>query len=75
MFMRFGVAEIIENAVSHALRDEAIMTLNQFAAAAVIGSNDASQVLGVDLSRQRLSTHQVAKHHRELAALGLISPR
>src|SRR5215472_269226 len=74
MFMRLGVAEIGENAVSPVLGDEATMVLNQFGAAAVIGSNDASEVLGVEPSRHRRRTHQVAKHDGELAAFGLISP-
>src|SRR6516225_7114607 len=70
MFMRSGIAKISENAVSHVLRDEAIMTLNQFAAAAVIGSNDASQVLGVEHSRQRRRPNEVAEHHSQLTTLG-----
>jgi len=42
MFMRLGVAEIGENAVTHILGDEAGIALNQFGAATVIGGNDAS---------------------------------
>ena len=41
------IAEIGENAVTHILGDEAGIALDQFRAAAVIGDNDAPQVLGV----------------------------
>src|SRR5262249_38189927 len=46
-----GVAEIGENAITHIFRHEATIALNQFGAAAVIGSNDAPQVLGVEPAR------------------------
>ena len=48
MFMRVGVTEIGENAIAHVLGDEATVALDQFGAAAVMGSNDASQVLGIE---------------------------
>ena len=36
--------------------------------------DDAAQVLGIKPRRQRRRTHQVAKHDRELAALGVVTP-
>jgi hypothetical protein len=51
MFMRLWIAEIGENAVAHVFCDEATIALDQFRAAAVIGSNDAPQILGVEPSR------------------------
>ena len=69
MFMRLGVAEIGENAVTHVFSDEATIALDEFGAAAAIGTNDAAQVLGVELSRERGRADQVAKHDCELAAL------
>jgi hypothetical protein len=51
MFMRLRVAEIGENAVTHVFWDETTVALDQLGAAAVIGGNDAAQVLGGDPSR------------------------
>ena len=48
MFMRLGVAEISENAVTHVFCDEATIALDQFGAAAVIATDYATQVLGID---------------------------
>jgi hypothetical protein len=53
VFMCLGVAEIGENAVTHVFCDEATIPLDQFGAAAVIGSNNAPHVLGVEPHRQR----------------------
>jgi hypothetical protein len=50
MPVRLGIAEIGEHTVAHLLGDEAADALNHFRAAAVIGSNDASQVLGSSLA-------------------------
>jgi hypothetical protein len=69
MFMRLGVAQIGENTVTHVLGDEAAVALNQFRAAPVIDIDNPPQVLGIQPRRQCRRTHQVAKHHRELAAL------
>ena len=42
MFMRLGVAEIGENAVTHVFCDKATTLLDRVRAAAVIGADDAS---------------------------------
>jgi hypothetical protein len=63
MLMRSGIAEIGENAVAHVFRDEATIALEQFRAAAMIGADDAPQVLGVELSRKRGRADQVTKHY------------
>src|SRR5215472_1682436 len=72
MFMRLGIAEIGKHAIAHVFGDKATVALNQFSAAAVIGSDDAPQVLGVDLSRQRRRADQVTKHNRQLPTLSAI---
>jgi hypothetical protein len=50
MFMRLGVAKMGENAVSHVFCDKATIVLYQLCAAAVIGGNDASKILGSSLA-------------------------
>jgi hypothetical protein len=42
MFIRLRVTEIGKNAVTHVFCDEAIISSDQFRAAAVIGGDDAS---------------------------------
>jgi hypothetical protein len=72
VLVRLRITEIGENAIAHVLGDEAAVALDQFGAAAVIGGNDAPQVLWVEFSRQRRRADQVAKHDRQLTTLGLV---
>jgi hypothetical protein len=55
-----GVAEIGENPVAHVFCDEAAIALNQFSATAMIGGNDAPQILGVEPGRQRRRARKVS---------------
>ncbi len=70
MLMSLWIAEIGQHTVAHVLRDKAAVALDQFGAAAVIGADDAPQILGVEPRRQRRRAHEIAEHHRELTALG-----
>jgi hypothetical protein len=63
-----GIAEIREHTVAHVLGDEAAIPLDRYCAAAMIGADDSPQVLWIEPARQRGRPHQIAKHHRELAA-------
>jgi hypothetical protein len=62
MFMRLGVAEIGENAVTHVFRHEPTVALDQVGAAVMIGADNPTQVLRIKLARQRGRTDQVTKH-------------
>src|SRR5262249_2176732 len=72
MLVSLWIAEIGEHTVTHVLGDEAAVAFDQFRAAAMIGGNDLPQVLRVKPRRKRGRTHKVAKHHRQLAALGAV---
>jgi hypothetical protein len=70
VLMRLGVAEIRENTIAHVLGDKAAIALDPFSAAAVIGANDAPQVLGVEPGGECGRTDQVREHDRNLSTLG-----
>ena len=62
-------AEIGHQTVAQILRDMALVALDDRPAGALIRLHEASQVLGIELLGQRRRAHQVAEHHRDLAAL------
>jgi hypothetical protein len=62
MLVGLGIAEIGEYTVAHVFRHEPSVALDQLGTAAVIGGNDASQVLWVEPSSERRRADQVAKH-------------
>jgi hypothetical protein len=70
VLMRSRVTEIDQNAVAHVFRDKAIELGNDPGDGAVIGGDDLAQILGIELRRQRRRANQIAKHHRQLSALG-----
>jgi hypothetical protein len=59
-----------QHAVAHVFGDEATGLGDDLGAAAVIGANDCSKVLGIELGRERGGADEVAEHHGQLAALG-----
>jgi hypothetical protein len=65
------VAEIDEDAVAHVLRDKAVVAPDRGTAAALKRRDDIAQIFGVHPGRECRRSHEVAKHHRQLAALGL----
>ncbi len=71
VLMGARVAEIDEDAVAHVLRDKAVVTPDRRTAAALIRRDDIAQIFGVHPGRECRRPHQVAKHHGQLAALGL----
>src|SRR5277367_4125112 len=75
MFVGLRIAEIGEHAVAHIFGDEAALALDAICAAAMIGGDDRPHVLGIEQRRQRRRADEVAKHNRELAALGGIGSR
>jgi hypothetical protein len=64
------IAEIAEHAVAHVLGDEPPSTLNQARAALIIGSDHLPHILGIEPSRHRCRTNEIAEYHCKLAALG-----
>jgi hypothetical protein len=61
LLMGLGVAKIGQDAVSHVLGDETTGLGDDLGAAAVVGADDGSQVLGVEPGRQRGGTDEVTK--------------
>ena len=70
MLVGLGIAEISQHAVAHILGDEPPGLGDLLGAATVIGADDLAHILGVKPRRKRGRAHEVAEHHRELAALG-----
>ena len=71
VLMGARVAEIDEDAVAHVLRDKAVVMPDRGTAAALIRRDDIAQIFGVHPGGECRRSHQVAKHHGQLAALGL----
>jgi hypothetical protein len=70
VLVRLRIAEIGEHSVAHVLGDEAPIALDHVRAALVIGPDDPPHVLGIEPSRHRCRTYEIAEHHRKLTALG-----
>jgi hypothetical protein len=68
--MRLGIAEIDQHPVAHVFGDKAGEPRHRRGDAAVVSADDLAQILGIELLRQRCRTDQVAKHDRQLPALG-----
>jgi len=68
VFVRHGPAEIRENAVADVPRDRAVVTRDYLTAMNSIPVQQVSQLFGVELFTQGRRAHEVAEHHRELAA-------
>ena len=65
------VAEIDQDAVAHVLGDKAVIAPDRRAAPALIRCDHIAQILGVHPGRECGRSHQVAKHHGQLATLGV----
>jgi hypothetical protein len=71
VLMGARVAEIDQDAVAHVFRDKAVVAPDRRAAAVLIRRDDIAQIFGVHPGRERGRSHQIAKHHGQLAALGV----
>jgi hypothetical protein len=71
VLMGARVAEINEDAVAHVLGDKAVVAPDRRAAAVLIRRDHIAQIFGVHPGGECRRSHQVAKHHGQLAALGL----
>ena len=71
VLMGARVAEINEDAVAHVFRDKAVVAPDRGTAPALIRRNDIAQIFGVHPGRECRRSDQVAKHHGQLAPLGV----
>ncbi len=71
VLMGARVAEIDQDAVAHVLRDKAVVAPDRRTAPALIRRDHIAQIFGVHPGGECGRSHQVAKHHGQLAALGL----
>src|SRR5215468_6196835 len=70
IFMGVGIAEIDEQTVTEQLGDMPIVALNHVGTHPLIGTHHVPPVFRVELRGKLRRVHQVAEHHRELAAFG-----
>jgi hypothetical protein len=70
VLVRLRIAEIGKHSVAHVLGDDAPIALDQVRAALVISPDDLAHILGIEPSRHRCRTYEIAEHHRQLTALG-----
>ncbi len=71
VLMGARVAEIDQDAVAHVLGDKAVVAPDRGTAPALKRRDDIAQIFGVHPGRECGRSDQVAKHHGQLAALGL----
>ena len=71
---RLRIAEIDQHAVAHVFRDKAANAGDRRRDNAMIGADDLTQILGIELRRERGRADQIAEHHRQLPPLG-VAPR
>ena len=71
VFMRLGIAKVDEQAIAEILRNVPLQTLDHRGACGLVGADDLTAGLRVELARQGRGVHQIAEQHRELTALGI----
>jgi hypothetical protein len=71
IFVRQGVAEVDQEPIAEVLSNVAIEAGDHLPASALIGPHQLAQLLGIKAFSEGGRTHEVAKHHRQLATLGL----
>ena len=74
VLMRLRPPKIGEDAVSHELGDVAVPVLDGIRANGLVGADRPPHVLGVEARGQFGRTDQIAKHHGDLAPLGVRPP-
>jgi hypothetical protein len=65
-----GIPKVDQDPVAHVFRHETAEALNGLGYGLLIGRDDFAEVLRVHAGRECRRTHQIAEHHRDLAALG-----
>src|SRR5262249_60340502 len=69
--MGLGITEINHHTVAHVFGDEAVETRDCLSDRLVIGVDQVSQILGINLRGQGGRADDIAKHDCQLAAFGL----
>src|SRR5271157_3093661 len=63
VLVRVWETEIGENAVAHKFGDEAVISRDDARTSVLIGADDVTHVLGIELRRYRGRTDEIAQHH------------
>jgi hypothetical protein len=71
--MRLRVPEIDEDTVAHVLGHEAVKPGDRLCDTFVVGSDRRSQILGIELCRERGRADEVGEHDGQLPVLGAIA--
>jgi hypothetical protein len=71
ILVRLRITEIDQHPVAHVFGDKAAEPRSRSRGAAVVGTDDLAQILGIKALRQRRRAHQIAEQHRQLPPLGL----
>jgi hypothetical protein len=66
------IAEINEHPVAHILGNKPVEPGDRLRDASVVGPDQRTQVLGVELGRERGRAGEVGEHHSQLATLGVV---
>jgi hypothetical protein len=69
VFVSDWVAKVHEKPVAQILSDVAVQTNDDVVARNLVGVHHLSQLLRIELSRERRGAHQITKHDGKLAAL------
>jgi len=73
VFVRAGIAEIGQYSVAPELGKEAVISSRNTGAGGVIGIDHGAHVLRIEAGRQGGRAHQIADHHGEVTAFGLVT--
>ena len=71
VFVRLRIAKIDQDSVTHVTSDESLVVLDRFPATVLESGNDVAQIFRIHLGGEGRGSDQIAKHYRELPALGL----
>jgi hypothetical protein len=70
ILMRLRIAEIDHHPIAHELGEMTLVAGDDADAGIPVGAVQPAQILWIEPRRKRRRAHQVAKHHRHLAAFG-----
>ena len=70
VFMRLRIAKVDEQAITEILCNVPLQALDHHGACGLVGTNNLTQVFGVELACQDRGVHQIAEQHSQLTALG-----
>jgi hypothetical protein len=73
--VRAGVAEIDEYSVADKPGETAVVNSNHFRAGSPIGADHLPHIFGIETSRERSRTYQIAEHDGEVASFGIMLKR